>query len=114
MRRDLQQSDVMENCGCCQFVEFKRRKVKGLPNQKRERAGRECVLAQRGVPVPVLTHCHQDCGAFECPGHGSDFTKGIGSLPAVNNPLVGQLGKYGGHGLFEVFASHQGLVILFI
>lgn len=114
MRWDLQQSDVMENCGCCQFAEFKRIEVEILPNKKRESAGREGVLAQRGIPVPVLTQCHQDCGAFEGPGHGGDFMNGFGGLLAVDNPLIVQRGKYGGNLLFEAFASNQGLAILFI
>ena len=114
MRRDLQKSDVMEKCGCCQFAEFKRIEVEGLPHQESECAGREGMLAQRGVPISGLTQCHKNCGAFEGPGYGSDFTKSFGGLLAVDNPLLDQPGKYGGNCLFEVFASNQGLAILFI
>lgn len=43
---DLQEPDVMEQCGGSEFVQLQRIKLKCLPKDERERASRERMLAE--------------------------------------------------------------------
>ena len=95
----------MQDGSSRQFPKLKRIELEGLSQQKGERARGERMLAERGVPIPVLTKRHEDRGTRESSAYHGDLAKGFGGLLDIDNPFLRQFRKYAGHSLFEMFAG---------